>query len=603
MGKGDRRKQTYHHPHQSDENWRLKPLHKQTSSSSLSLVLSTPEHDLEPSTAEPNSEFVPKIVNSPRNSRNSKWASRNRRDSWVKSDFVKSEVGSLNCCEGDGEENSRGVNESNCSNSCEQENLQKEEEKKNNVIVLNKDLYGDEIKNKCSNLEMDAGDIASRLEELRLGEEQLELSEELLGINDQLQEDELLAMESIYGDNVFILDKQSGLRSFQIHVHTETPKDLTISTRLNSSGDIEMKPDDFPEFSYSFKVQFIPPIVLTCLLPRSYPSHLPPHFTISVQWLNSSKISNLCCMLDSIWKEQPGQEVLYQWVEWLHSYSLSYLGFDEEIILGPYGTRHSGDKRAISGCVSPDVDIPSVKSYNDEQRIEFFCKNLQECCICFSEFPGTEFIRLPCQHFFCLTCMKTFADILVKEGTITKLLCPDAKCKGMVPPGLLKRLLGDEEFEHWESLMLEKTLESMSDVAYCPRCETACIEDEDQHAQCSKCFFSFCTLCRERRHVGIACMTPEMKLQILQERQNSTQLKGEQKRREQEMINELLSIKEIFRDGKQCPSCKMAISRTEGCNKMACNNCGKYFCYRCNQAISGYMSTLGMGDANFSHSK
>ncbi|XP_059658796.1 uncharacterized protein LOC132305132 [Cornus florida] len=396
---------------------------------------------------------------------------------------------------------------------------------------------------------------------------------------------DLLAMESIYGANAFILNRQGGLRSFQIHIHIEDPQELTISAKLNSSSDLETKSDGSAEFSYSFKVQYLTPIVLTCLLPKSYPSHIPPHFIISVQWLNHVKISSLRSMLDSIWMDQTGQEVIYQWVEWLHSSSLSYLSFNKELILGPCGVRYSGDRRAVSGSISPDVDIPLMKSYNDEQLLANFGKNWHECCICFSEYAGTEFIRLPCQHFFCWKCMKTYSGMHVKEGTISKLQCPDAKCGGMVPPGVLKQLLGDEEFERWELLMLQKTLESMSDVTYCPRCETACIEDGEQHAQCSKCYYSFCTLCRERRHVGIACITPELKLRILQERQNSSQLEDKQKHREREMMNDILSVREILGFAKQCPSCKMAISRTFGCNEMACENCGQTFCYRCNKAI------------------
>ncbi|GER43693.1 E3 ubiquitin-protein ligase RNF14 [Striga asiatica] len=430
-----------------------------------------------------------------------------------------------------------------------------------------------------------------RLKELSLSVEEPELEEELLAINQQLQEDELLAMESIYGEKLYILENQGGLKRFQVHIHVEVPQGLSITTKFNNSGFVEKGREDISDFSYSFKVEYLPPIILTCLLPKSYPSKCAPKFTIYVQWLEHTKISRLCSELDSIWARNAGQEVIYQWVDWLHNCTLSYLGFDSEILLGPYGVRHDDrqeEMRAISGSASPNIDIPTLKSYNDEKLYEIFCRNIQECSICLSEFAGSEFIKLPCQHFFCEKCLKSFTSINVMDGTVFKIKCPESKCDGIIPPGLIKRLLEEEEFERWESLLLEKTLESMKDVVYCPRCETGCLEDKDHLAQCSKCYYSFCSLCMDKRHVGVECMTPEIKLKVLAERQKSSSMGSDQRRREQAMINDLLSLKEIFASTKRCPNCNLAIVRSEGCNKMVCHNCGQYFCYLCSKAISGY---------------
>ncbi|VAH36242.1 unnamed protein product [Triticum turgidum subsp. durum] len=173
------------------------------------------------------------------------------------------------------------------------------------------------------------------------------------------------------------------------------------------------------------------------------------------------------------------------------------------------------DVRVVGGILSVEDVVQQLISYNEEQCQESFLQGFHVCMICFSEYKGIDFIKLPCRHYFCRNCMETYSRMHVKEGSVMKIVCPDNKCGGFVPPNLLKRLLGESDFERWERLILERTLDAMADVAYCPRCQTACLEDED-NAQCPKCLFSFCTRCRDRRHIGEKCLTPEEKLLSLQ---------------------------------------------------------------------------------------
>ncbi|MCL7031745.1 hypothetical protein MKW94_009107 [Papaver nudicaule] len=458
------------------------------------------------------------------------------------------------------------------------------------------EVRGSEQKSKDEEVDV----TRSRLEEIKLVAREPKLSEEQLRVNDRLQEEEILAMEAIYGENVIVLDRDDGLRSFQINIHIEVPGKLVMYTEIGSvDGEVEFggigneavtTPDNSNGFFYSFEVQYLPPIILTCLLPKAYPSNFAPFFTISVQWLDTMKISSLCQMLDKVWMGQSGQEILYPWVDWLQNSSLSHLEFDNRIPLASFEKADSaGDRRAISENISPYVNIRSMLNYNEDKCNEKFCQNLHECCICLSESAGTRFIRLPCKHFFCRNCLETYSTMHAKEGGAIQ--CPQIKCRELVPPNLVKSLLGDEKFEQWESLLFHKTLDSMSDLVYCPRCEMACLKDEDHLVQCPKCFFAFCGLCRDRLHVGVQCKTAEKKLkfskeklkslQITQPAQNSQPEMTKEQRRDLDEINKLLSEDEITRIAKQCPKCSIAIYRSYGCNTMHCTKCGQKFCYKC----------------------
>ena len=178
-------------------------------------------------------------------------------------------------------------------------------------------------------------------------------------------------------------------------MHIEIPDGIDVSASLDNGTETLTYGgtcgDGSDNLVYKFRVEHLPPILLTCYLPPSYPSHQPPFFTISTEWLDKVKISSLCQMLDMIWEEQHGMEVIYQWVQWLQNSSLSHLGFTDEINLSKGDLTYDedgGDKRACLDDFAPDVIIPRIMRYNEDKRHMSFLHGIHACMICFSECPG-----------------------------------------------------------------------------------------------------------------------------------------------------------------------------------------------------------------------
>ena len=91
------------------------------------------------------------------------------------------------------------------------------------------------------------------------------------------QENELLALQSILDPDSFTLEKSSG----EIKIHPN----LTLVVSIETTSDGGSTQDH--------KVQHLPPFVLSFTFPSSYPSILPPTYTLSCIWLSKYQVCTM----------------------------------------------------------------------------------------------------------------------------------------------------------------------------------------------------------------------------------------------------------------------------------------------------------------------
>ena len=120
--------------------------------------------------------------------------------------------------------------------------------------------------------------------------------------DEENQEDELLALASIYDERIFIQSSEEKGGQFNVFLELPKPFKLTVQSRYLPKGSrrqknrtneqstsVAQKSDDYE----LLEVQYLPPIVLNFRFPEDYPSKSPPLFTLSCKWLTVFQVRQI----------------------------------------------------------------------------------------------------------------------------------------------------------------------------------------------------------------------------------------------------------------------------------------------------------------------
>ncbi|KAJ7316366.1 hypothetical protein JRQ81_002528 [Phrynocephalus forsythii] len=434
----------------------------------------------------------------------------------------------------------------------------------------------------------------------------------------EAQEDELLALASIYDADEF--KRAQSVQGGETRISVDLPQNFRLSIRGNQT-------EGLPSSNFECTLCFLPPVVLNFEFPEDYPSASPPAFTLSSKWLSRAQLSVLCKRLDQLWEENRGSVVLFAWIQFLKEETLAYLNicspYEAELCgVGPKTGKngaHEGDAGGAGGAVAAgaagggqeegldgravqDVDslsslIREILDFDQAQKEKCFNSQMHPCNICLSEKLGSECMYfLDCRHVYCRACLKDYFELQIKEGQVHSLKCPEPKCPSVATPGQVKELVEEQLFARYDRLLLQSSLDMMTDVVYCPRswCQSPVMQEPSSTMGiCPRCNYAFCTLCNKTYHGVSPCkVTADKLLDLREEYLEADELSKQflEKRYGKRVIEKALEEMEshdwLEKNSRLCPSCGTPIEKLDGCNKMTCTACRHYFCWICMRSLS-----------------
>lgn len=360
-----------------------------------------------------------------------------------------------------------------------------------------------------------------------------------------------------------------------------------------SPSNLHPQSDALEVTSLDLEVLSLPPIALSFEFPRDYPSSSPPTFSLTSKWMPHSLLTRVAKRLDALWQESEGMEIIFSWTSFLKEELVDFLSLASPVDLTCVEEgEEEADPRCVRDIVDADLLLPAIKENDEVAREKIFASTVFQCNVCFEDDFGSNAIQfLPCKHVFCKECMKDYFTVQIKDGSVRCLTCPEDKCTSVALPIQVKSLVAPELFAVYDRLLLQTTLDTMADVVYCPRkiCSSpVMVEPGLTMAICPSCKFAFCFFCKMTYHGVAPCKLESSKFKELHREYSSADAAGRElmeKRYSKAMLKRVFeeqrSEQYLEKNTKRCPGCKASVSKVDGCNKMTCTKCQRYFCWIC----------------------
>ncbi|MEQ2171792.1 hypothetical protein GOODEAATRI_014295 [Goodea atripinnis] len=89
--------------------------------------------------------------------------------------------------------------------------------------------------------------------------------------------------------------------------------------------------------------------------------------------------------------------------------------------------------------------LSQILIYDAEQKRKVFASTLFDCGVCFTSWLGSECVQLyECGHIFCRACLSEFCKVQITEGTVQGVICPQPDCTATPTPAQTVFLLISE---------------------------------------------------------------------------------------------------------------------------------------------------------------